>query len=152
LNVSLDALDSARFREITRGGDVKRTLSGIEAAKAAGFENIKINCVVKESSEEKDAREVAKYAERNGFQVRFIRLMNMEKGTFWAVEGGDGGRCEICNRLRLSSDGRVFPCLFNDLSFPVRELGAETALRLAIERKPESGHKSVQNRFYSLGG
>jgi len=67
---------------------------------------IKINCVVKISEEEKEAREVAAYCELNNLKIRFIREMDLEKGTFWRVKGGDGGNCSSCNRLRLSSNGK----------------------------------------------
>lgn len=78
--------------------------------------------------------------------------MDLETGTYAPVEGGTGGNCKKCNKLRLSSDGNLRPCLFNDLSFNVRRLGAEEAIRMAIEAKPECGTKSVQNRFNVIGG
>ena len=78
-------------------------------------------------------------------------MMNISKGEFWPVEGGDGGNCQNCNRLRLSSDGRFFPCLFSDASFSVREFGIINAFTKALEHKPESG-KKANNKFYSLGG
>jgi len=142
LNISLDALDPAHYREITRGGDVRLVLEGIEAARAAGFASIKINCVVNESGDEPDARAVAAFAREHGFPIRFIRRMVLESGAFWKVEGGEGGDCGRCNRLRMTSDGRLIPCLFNDLSFSVRELGVEKALRAAIAHKPPRGGQS----------
>ena len=45
VNVSLDALDPTRYRQIT-GGDVGTVLAGIRAAVAAGFERVKLNCVL----------------------------------------------------------------------------------------------------------
>ena len=72
-------------------------------------------------------------------------------GRFWRVIGGDGGHCERCNRLRVSSDGKVYPCLFSDRVYDVRVLGADGALRAAVDNKPASGHTS-QNSFYRIGG
>ncbi len=46
LNISLDTLRPERYREITRTGKLENVLRGIEAAKRAGFENIKLNCVL----------------------------------------------------------------------------------------------------------
>src|SRR5688572_22964048 len=43
INISLDSLDAARFKAITRIGELDKVLSGIQAAKAVGFENIKLN-------------------------------------------------------------------------------------------------------------
>src|SRR5262245_42365754 len=46
LTVSIDSLDADRFRRLTRGGDLARVLAGVEAARAAGYPEIKLNCVV----------------------------------------------------------------------------------------------------------
>ena len=151
VNISLDCLDAERFRAITRCGRVDDSLAGIDAAVAAGFRQVKINCVVDESPDEPHARAVAAFGRDRGLDVRFIRKMDTDRGEFWRVFGGDGGHCESCNRLRVSSEGLVYPCLFNDLRYSVRELGAERAVRAAIEGKPASGHRS-RNRFYALGG
>jgi len=152
INVSLDATDPARYAEITRGGDVRGVLAGIEAARRAGLEPVKINCVVEQSSDEPDARDVAEWARARGLGVRFIRRMDMAAGTFEPVEGGSGGRCESCSRLRLSSDGWLRPCLFSDRKFSIRQLGAVEALCRAVSAKPQSGTASVNNRMYAIGG
>ncbi len=152
VNVSLDALDPERFRELTRGGDIQHVLAGIAAAKAAGLAPIKLNCVVEQSSSESDARAVAEFAEKNGLEVRFIRRMDVHNADFSVVEGGTGGDCPQCNRLRLSSNGMVNPCLFSDLTFDVRELGASEAIRQAVEAKPETGHTGRHSGLYSIGG
>lgn len=151
LNISLDTLDPARYRAITRNGEVDHVVAGIEAALQVGFQKIKLNCVIDQSTDEPDAQAVAAFGRERGLEVRFIRQMDMAQGRFWRVIGGDGGHCATCNRLRLSSDGKIFPCLFSDQAYDVRELGIEEALRRAVEEKPESGHKS-NNRFYRIGG
>ena len=152
VNVSLDTVDPDRYMDITRGGDFHRVMQGIDAAEMAGLLPIKINCVVNKSSDEPDALGVKAFCESRKFTVRFIHRMNLETGEFAPVEGGTGGDCKFCDKLRLSSDGNLRPCLFNDLSFNVRELGAEKAIQMAIEAKPECGTKSVQNRFNVIGG
>lgn len=151
VNISLDSMDSERFRAITRCGKLEDTLAGIAAALEAGFRKVKINCVIDKSPNEPDARAVAAYGAEHGLEVRFIRKMDTGKGEFWRVFGGDGGHCESCNRLRVSSDGHIFPCLFSNLSYSVRELGPRQAILTAVEGKPASGHCS-ENKFYSLGG
>ncbi len=151
LNISLDTLDPHRFSQITRGGRLDDVLDGIEAARQAGFDCIKLNCVIQASPQEPDALAVAAYGAELGLEVRFIRRMDMQRGRFWRVLGGDGGHCEACNRLRVSSDGKIYPCLFSNQSYDVRQLGMETALRGAIANKPRSGHKS-DHSFYRLGG
>lgn len=152
VNISLDSVDPEVYREKTRGGDLSRAIKGIRAAQAAGFQRTKLNCVVEWSSEEPDAREVATFAEREGLEVRFIRRMNLATGEFWVVDGGAGGDCARCNRLRLSCEGLVRPCLFSDVGFSVRELGARAALMQAIEAKPESGEQCVTSTFSQIGG
>ena len=151
VNVSLDAVDPARYATITRGGDVHKVFEGIHAAREAGLAPIKLNCVVQDSPDEPDARGVAAYAAREGLEVRYIRRMNLEIGDFSVVIGGSGGDCARCNRLRLSCDGMIRPCLFCDTQFSVRELGARKAILQAVEAKPLCGQTS-RGRFNSIGG
>ncbi|MCP4450423.1 MAG: radical SAM protein [Planctomycetes bacterium] len=151
LNISLDTVDTERYREITRVGDLKAVLEGIHAAQLAGFEQIKLNCVIQASSKEPDAVAVASFGRTRGMEVRFIRQMDTAQGQFWQVQGGEGGHCTSCNRLRVSSDGKVYPCLFSDRMFDVRELSIKKALQQAVDHKPETGQTS-RNRFYQLGG
>ena len=152
VNISLDTLDPIRHEQVTRVGRLADTLAGIKAAKAAGLDPVKLNCVVKESSAEPDARAVAEYGRQNGLEVRFIRQMDLEAGEFWGVEGGTGGLCNQCNRLRLNCQGIVLPCLFSDIGFDIRELGIRQALRQALVHKPESGKSSHRNTFCNTGG
>jgi len=152
VNVSLDSLDPIRYRAITGGGDLSRVLAGIEAARRAGLEPVKLNCVVENSSREPDAVGVARFAEENGLEVRFIRRMDFRKGKFGIVEGGTGGDCRRCTRLRLTCDGQVRPCLFSDLSYSVRDLGALEALTRAIRSKPETGGPCSQSWIRITGG
>lgn len=152
VNVSLDATDPARYREITGGGDVAAVLAGIASARAAGLDPVKLNCVVEASPEEPDARAVAAFACEHGLPVRFIRRMDRRAGTFGVVEPGGGGDCPRCNRLRLTCDGRVRPCLFSDLAFDVRALGAAEALARAVAAKPPSGMPCRDHAFHYLGG
>ena len=151
VNVSLDALDPERYAELTRGGDVRAVLDGIRAARAAGLTPIKLNCVIRNSPDEPDARAVAAYGAEEGLEVRFIRRMNLAIGDFSVVIGGTGGACSRCNRLRLSCDGMVRPCLFSDLGFSVRELGPREAIRRALLHKPKCGTTS-EAMFHTIGG
>jgi cyclic pyranopterin phosphate synthase len=152
VNISLDTIDPDRYRHLTRLGDVNRVLAGIDAALNAGLQPVKINCVIGESSDEPDARLVGEYGRKMGLEVRYIPQMDLETGYFRGVIGGDGGNCAICNRLRLTSNGLVKPCLFSNSGFSVRELGAEKAIRLALDNKPECGTVNTTGEFYNLGG
>ena len=95
---------------------------------------------------------MGEYAEREGLEVRFIRQMNLAAGRFEAIQGGSGGNCPICNRLRLTSDGQVRPCLFSDLSFSVRRLGAEQAIMQAAANKPQAGSACSNRPIHTIGG
>jgi len=152
INISLDTLDQGRYARLTCGGTIARVLDGIEAAIDAGFNPIKINCVVEDNHQEPDAQAVAGFAHERNLSVRYIKKMDLGRGVFSVVNGGSGGDCCKCNRLRLSSDGKLYPCLFNNLYFSVRELGAREALRQAIAAKPLKGESSKHNAFYRLGG
>jgi len=151
VNVSLDAVDPARYAAITRGGNVQAVFEGIHAARDANLLPIKINCVIHNSIDEPDARAVADYAATESLEIRFVRRMNLALGQFSTVIGGSGGDCPRCNRIRLSCNGMVRPCLFNDMEFSVRKLGAREAIRLAVLHKPRCGLTSAA-AFHSIGG
>jgi len=151
VNVSLDTVDPASFRRLT-GGELRAVLDGIAAAQAAGLRPVKLNCVVARSTDEPDARGVARFARENGLEVRFIRRMDLRAGTFSVVAGGSGGDCPRCNRLRLSCTGLVRPCLFSDLGFSVREFGARGALERAVRAKPRCGKSCSLASIGAIGG
>jgi cyclic pyranopterin phosphate synthase len=152
VNISLDTVDEKSYRKITRIGDLSNVLKGIRAAQSAGLNPIKINCVIMKSPIEKDAREVAEFCDMNDLQVRFIKEMDLETGYFDRVIGGDGGHCASCNRLRLTANGKLKPCLFSDLEFDVREMGIEQAFSKAIGLKPKAGSENTVNKFSNIGG
>lgn len=152
INISLDTTNKERFKILTRGGNVDQVLQGIEAAKKAKLNPIKINCVIKNNLQEPDARLVTDFAKFHDFEIRYIREMDMEKGTFWPVQGGDGGNCIKCNRLRLTSNGIIRPCLFSNLGIDVKKEGIKKALELAIKNKPQTGLKCSNAHFHSIGG
>lgn len=152
VNISLDTVDPDRYAELTRGGDIKKVIKGIVAAKKAGLLPIKINCVINKSSGEDDAVGVKAFGEAMGFDVRYIHRMKLETGKFQIIEGGTGGDCSKCNKLRLSSDGKLRPCLFNDIAINIRETSYEKAIDMALSLKPEYGTVSKQNKFNEIGG
>jgi len=68
------------------------------------------------------------------------------------VEGGNGGNCGICNRIRLTANGNFIPCLFSEKEFNIRELGIVRAFHEVVESKPIRGKVNTKNRFYNIGG
>ncbi|SDL04682.1 GTP 3',8-cyclase MoaA [Pseudomonas indica] len=75
LNISLDSLDPERFRAITRTGDLRQVLAGIDAAREAGFERIKLNCVVMKGRNADEVPALVDYAVANGLDISFIEEM-----------------------------------------------------------------------------
>lgn len=152
VNISLDTTDPEEHKRLTRNGNLDETLEGINAAKEAGLNPIKLNCVIKNSSDEPNALLVKQFAKENDLQVRFIHEMDLENGIFKQVEGGDGGNCSLCNRLRLTANGDLKPCLFSNTNYNIRELGIAEAYNQALKLKPKSGHKNNSGKFYNIGG
>jgi len=152
VNVSLDTINPEKFRKITRTGNIQDVFEGIEAAKKAGLLPVKVNCVIKVSRDEAEVQDVTNYCKDNSLDIRYIRQMDLVKGNFSTVEGGSGGACSMCNRLRLTSNGKLKPCLFNNIEFDIRELGFDKALKMAIELKPEYGSRNETDSFYNIGG
>jgi GTP 3',8-cyclase len=152
VNISLDTMDPEKYRIITRNGKLDQVLKGIDSARQAGLKPIKINLVANRLTDESDIQQVKKFAGENGFGFRLIRQMDRNNGDFWKVDGGDGGNCVQCNRLRLSSDGYFHPCLFSHQRYSVRELGALKALQLALNNKPEKGNENGLKELYTIGG
>ncbi|WP_341957981.1 GTP 3',8-cyclase MoaA [Pseudomonas sp. RC10] len=75
LNISLDSLDPERFRAITRHGDLDQVLRGIEAATRAGFERVKLNCVVMKGRNLDEVLPLVRYAIGQGIDIAFIEEM-----------------------------------------------------------------------------
>jgi GTP 3',8-cyclase len=152
INISLDTVDPEKFRAITRTGNIGDVFEGIDAARMAGLSPIKINCVIQRSREEEEARSVAQFCKVNNLEIRYITQMDLVKGHFSTVIGGTGGNCNLCNRLRLTANGKLKPCLFSNIEFDIRELGFEEALKLAVNSKPECGSTNETGAFYNIGG
>lgn len=152
VNVSLDAVSPEKFSAITRGGDLDQVFGGIRAALAVGLTPVKINVVKLNDGFDQDIPAIRKFAEEMGVKIRFITQMDLRTGEFDQVEGGDGGNCEICNRLRLTANGMIKPCLFSNREYNVREHGIKEAFMMALDAKPEKGIISDNHDFYNIGG
>ena len=89
LNVSLDSLEPDQFREITRGGSLKKVLDGIEAAVDAGIGPIKLNMVVLRGVNEDQIVPMIEHfgARPETFVVRFIEYMPFEARWHQSVKG-----------------------------------------------------------------
>jgi len=152
INISIDTLNPEKFKEITRLGDLEDVLEGIEAALEADLQPIKINFVRIPGENVEDEKSVIAFCEKKNLKLRFIRQMNLKTGKFYPVKGGSGGICSICNRLRLTADGHLVPCLHSKLRANIREMGVEKAYLKAIELKPEKGVGTESHEFSNIGG
>jgi cyclic pyranopterin phosphate synthase len=208
VNVSLDTLKPDKFRYITRLGKLGAVLGGIEAAKEAGFEPVKINIVVMRGINDDEILDFAKMTYEDGWHVRFIELMpfkgvaefvpsvelrqhisligKLEPCTpvasngpamYYRLAGARGtigfispltetAFCSRCNRMRLTSDGKLRPCLLGeneiDLRMPLRNNASLEELKhlilQAVASKPASHHlqggnvRLVTRRMSQIGG
>jgi cyclic pyranopterin phosphate synthase len=75
LNISLDSLDADKFRTITRTGTLSRVLEGIDAARDAGFDRIKLNTVVMKGRNDQEVPELIEFARRKRLDISFIEEM-----------------------------------------------------------------------------
>jgi len=75
VNVSLDTLDPQRFAHVTRGGEITRTLAGIEAAVGAGLTPVRINVVAQRGLNDHELADIAGWGLVHGCTVRFLEVM-----------------------------------------------------------------------------
>jgi cyclic pyranopterin phosphate synthase len=190
-NISLDALDAAVYRRIT-GGNISQVLEGIRAAVAAGFEQVKLNCVLMRGMNEQELWPLVLFAAEHKLPLRLIELMPLTdtdvldtRNFFPVTEAMDLLRqkdeliprpdhrigwgpakyfqlartgalvgfigamtnlhfCDSCNKMRLTADGKIRPCLGDhgelDLRSALRHGSSDAALRdvlvSALVRKP----------------
>lgn len=181
LNISLDTLDAEKFRYITRVGELDDVFAGMKAAKEAGFENTKINCVLMGGFNDDEIEDFVNLTKEHPIEVRFIELMpiggglDFEKQQFVSCEEilkrvpqlesleKDSGVaklyrlpgavgtvglirpiscefCQDCNKIRLTADGKIKPCLHSDQEISLKGLEREAmlaTLKKAILDKPE---------------
>lgn len=166
VNVSLDALNPEIYHRVT-GGDLSRVLAGIDAALAAGFERIKLNCVLMRGVNEQEIWPLVEYAAARDCPMRFIELMPLtrrdvlDESNFFPIAemleilraqdevipvekdkekiGNGPARyyrlkktgalvgvigaltetcfCDRCNKMRVTADGKLRPCLGDALEF-----------------------------------
>jgi cyclic pyranopterin phosphate synthase len=75
INISLDSLQPARFKKITRLGDIRRAMAGIDAALEAGFQRLKINSVILKNCNHDEIPALVAFAEERDMDISFIEEM-----------------------------------------------------------------------------
>lgn len=195
VNISLDSLDRARFRQLTRTGDLDTVLAGIDAALAVGFERLKLNSVILRGRNDDEVLALVEFARARDIDISFIEEMPLGHidehdraesfcssaelraiietrypltpsldstggpSRYWHMADSDTrvgfisphshNFCHLCNRVRLTVEGRLLLCLGNEHSTDLRAVmrerpGDAEALREAIvqamDLKPERHH------------
>jgi cyclic pyranopterin phosphate synthase len=90
VNISLDSLDAARYRRVTRGGDLEAALAGVDAAFSAGFSPVKINALLLPGVEDELDAFVALTREYD-VHVRFIEFMPLDRRVAAGDDLGGAG-------------------------------------------------------------
>lgn len=124
VNVSVDSLDPARFREIRRGGELRKTLDGIDTALAEGLAPLKLNVVLMKGWNEEEAVSLVRFGLDRGVRVRFLELMSIgEAGPIF----GDRfvGMDTVLDRLRGVFDLEEMPRVDGGTSLDFRIKGVE---------------------------
>ncbi len=120
VNISIDTLDSGKFKRLTRWGDVEDVIEGIEAAEAAGLTPIKLNAVIVTGYNEADVVPLAGLTLNKPWQMRFIEMMPFAGATEFQltqmvtaaqmqeqIEAAYGS-LEIANGGKLDGEARLY--------------------------------------------
>ena len=83
VNISLDTLQRERFLQMTRRDELVRVLDGIEAAKEAGFNPVKINAVVQRGVNDDEVVALATFGREHNVEVRYIEFMPLDASGHW---------------------------------------------------------------------
>ena len=98
ITISLDSLKRDVFKQMTGVDVLDRVLAGIEAAKRAGLEPIKINAVIVRGHNEDEVADFAAFAREHDVKMRFIEFMPLDSGHEWSRTDVVSGR-EIRERI-----------------------------------------------------
>ena len=83
LNVSLDALDPEKFRDVNRRDCLQSVLDGLDTARKVGFKSIKINAVAVRNFSETEIMSLIEMGRSDGFEIRFIEFMPLDSDKVW---------------------------------------------------------------------
>lgn len=86
VNISLDTLNEKKYRDITKGGEIKEVLKGIEEAKKVGLTPIKLNVVLIGGLNEDEIVDFVNLTKNEEIDVRFIELMPIGQAKDWSLD------------------------------------------------------------------
>ena len=110
MTISLDTLDTQRFREITGVDSLEEVFQAIESAKRHGFEPVKINAVIVRGVNDDELVDFARFARNTGVEMRFIEYMPLDSGHEWDRSKVVPGR-EVFKTINS-----VYPLVLKDAS------------------------------------
>lgn len=151
LNISLDTLNPLRYSMLTRGGDIKRVLAGIDAAASCGYP-LKINMVVLDDTNPEEIVQMRAFAQSKGAALQTIKLYRLDQQKQDGHSFDRPQACTLCNRIRMLADGRILTCLHSDDFHTINFDDIKGSLASAIRAKPERGLKSSISNVNYIGG
>ncbi len=155
VNISLDTLDPLLFSKLTRGGSLNDVFLGIKAAKKAELFPIKINMIIFEETTKNDVREMERFCQAEGLTLQTIKhfaLYQKKDNTSSEHVFDRPLPCELCNRLRLTADGYLKPCLFSNREIKVDLNAIEQSIVKAIAIKSQYGTGCANRFMCQIGG
>jgi cyclic pyranopterin phosphate synthase len=154
INISLDTIDPEMYSKITRNGDLSHVLRGIDAVIKSGFKQTKINMVLIPGVNIKEIPRMEAFCKEKGLVLQRINHYSLDSldSINKQYQAERPLSCHICNRLRLTADGKLKPCLFSDLEYPVDFSNIESSLKRAIENKPRNGTSCTSKQNWQIGG
>jgi cyclic pyranopterin phosphate synthase len=131
VNISIDTLDSNKFKRLTRWGKLDDVWEGILAAEKAGLVPVKLNAVVVKGYNEDDVIDLAALTIDHPWQMRFIEMMPFAGATDLQINQmitmaqiqknieSEFGKLETANGGKLDGEAQVFhiPNAKGDLGF-----------------------------------
>lgn len=154
VNISMDSLDPEKYRRITGGGNLRDALCGVEAAYKAGLTPVKINMVVQEDTTHAEINRMEDFCRENGAILQKIKKFSLygraDNGQRTAAERPPS--CSLCNRIRLTPDGFIKPCLFSDEEIKVDFSDITASIDRAVAVKPENGSACRKRSMSQIGG
>ena len=154
INISIDTLDPEKYREMTRGGDINKVLTAIDRINALGYRNTKINTVVMPEFNGDEIPIIEQFCRSKG--IRFQRINHYSLSDINSIDTRyDAERplsCRLCNRIRLTSDGKIKPCLFSNIEIPINMDNIKESLVAAIQGKPVNGSQNTSRGNWQIGG
>jgi cyclic pyranopterin phosphate synthase len=155
VNISLDTLDEKKFSQVTRGGDIADVLAGVDAARSAGLDPVKINMIVSEETTPPEIIAMKRFCEMNSLVLQTIKqfsLYNRKDELKYPHVFDRPQPCEECNKLRLTADGYLKPCLFSNKEIMVDLTDIEGSIRRAVDSKPHAGTCCENRIMCQIGG